>query len=298
LDGLRGLRARFSRTKRGPRRRWAPCLLLSLVAGPSLPATPAGHSAAEVRADQQFTTYAYAHEFGSGVYDFDGRTLQVYTLPFGWWARHADEHGPGVHLELPVTLGFLDFQATDVISTGLPVSVDSVSFVPGIELEFRLSPAWTLLPYVQAGASVADAEDVETRLFGTGLRVEHTFAMNAFQGAYAGEFVYSTVRYVGELPDDDFVRWRNGIELRRGTGYNLAGRELELGIFSSVDAYVDPPTGPTTGVDVPEVQLEAGVILGTHPELKVWRLPLPRLGISYRFAGDLSGIRFVIGAPF
>jgi len=38
---------------------------------------------AEVRADKRFTTYAYAHEFGSGVYDFNGRNLQVYGLPLG-----------------------------------------------------------------------------------------------------------------------------------------------------------------------------------------------------------------------
>jgi hypothetical protein len=28
------------------------------------------------------------------------------------------------------------------------------------------------------------------------------------------------------------------------------------------------------------------------------RLPLPGIGLSYRFAGDLSSIRFVIGAPY
>jgi hypothetical protein len=28
------------------------------------------------------------------------------------------------------------------------------------------------------------------------------------------------------------------------------------------------------------------------------RIPLPRIGLSYRFAGDLSSVRFVIGTPF
>jgi hypothetical protein len=78
----------------------------------------------------------------------------------------------------------------------------------------------------------------------------------------------------------------------------VAGRQVEWGSFTVLDVYVDPPTGPTTGLDVSRVQLETGLALGTRPVWHVWRMPMPRLGISYRFAGDLSGIRFVIGAPF
>jgi hypothetical protein len=268
-------------------------------AGPSSHAAPAvDFTAAEVRADQQFTTYAYAHEFGSGVYDFNGRTLQVYGLPFGWTAREPDERGPGLRLRLPVTLGFLDFKPADVISTGLPEGVDSVSFVPGIELAFTAGEHWRLLPYVQAGATVADQSEVDTVLYGAGLRAERSFAADAFAGLYAGEAIYSGVDYNGDLPSDDFVRLRNSVEFRKGTGRSLAGREVEYGIFTVLDAYLDPPTGPATGLDVPEVQLEAGVVLGTRPGWRLWRVPMPRVGLSYRFAGDLSSVRFVLGAPF
>jgi len=177
-------------------------------AGPSSHAAPAvDFTEAEVRADKRFTTYAYAHEFGSGVYDFNGRNLQVYGLPLGWTAREPDDRGPGLRLRLPVTIGFRDFKAADVISTGLPDGVDPVSVVPGVELEFTAGEHWRFLPYVQAGATIA-------------------------------------------------------------------GREVEYGIFSVLDAYLDPPTGPVTGLDVPQVQLEAGVVLGTRPGWRLWRVPI------------------------
>jgi len=51
-----------------------------------------------------------------------------------------------------VTIGFRDFKAADVISTGLPDGVDPVSVVPGVELEFTAGEHWRFLPYVQAGA--------------------------------------------------------------------------------------------------------------------------------------------------
>ena len=262
-------------------------------------ADPANWSAAQLKADKQFTSYAFAHEFGSGVYDFNGHTLQVYGLPFAWTVRDLDEAAPGVRLRLPVTLGFLDFEPKDVLETGLPTSVDSVSFVPGLELELRAGQRWRALPYVQAGASLSSRDDVESRLFGAGVRAERDFDMAPYTGLYVSQLIYSAVDYrTGELPRDDFVRWRNGVEARRSTGHLLAGRDVEWAWFAAADWYLDPPTGPATGVEAPTVQLESGVVFGVRPEWRVMRIPLPRIGLSYRFAGDLSSVRLVIGAPF
>lgn len=254
---------------------------------------------AELRADKVFATYAYAHEFGSGIYDFAGRTLQVYSLPFSWTTREAAEGKPGVRLRLPVTLGFLDFQPGDVIETGLPERVDSTSVVPGVQLEFKLDERWTFLPYVQAGASFASESDVDTRLFGAGARAELDFPMGEYAGLYAAEAIYSSVSYRGELPDDDFVRVRNSVELRRTLPHaRVFGRSLELAPFTVVDAYLDPPSGPVTQLDVPAVQIEAGVVFGSQPQWRPWGLPALRLGLSYRYAGDLSSTKLVFGAPF
>jgi hypothetical protein len=262
------------------------------------PLTAADLTRAQVRADKEFATYVYAHEFGSGVYDYDGRTLQVYGLPFSWSVTKSAERRPGLRVKLPVTLGFLDFQPTDVISTGLPDSVDSVSFVPGVELDFELRDEWHLLPYVQAGWSVARQDDVETRLVGAGVRAARRFVAGSVDVRYAGDAIYSGVRYRGEMPDDDFVRVRNGVEFSRGTGRFMGAHETQWGVFAVLDAYADPPAGPATGLDVPRVQLETGLVVGLRPRWYVWKIPMPQFGVSYRFAGDLSTLRLVLGTPF
>ncbi len=269
-------------------------LALAVVASPALYGADAA-----TRADQQFTSYAYAHEFGSGVYDFNGRTLQVYGLPFGWTAVEPGEDRTGMRLRLPITLGFLDFRAADVIETGLPDKVDSVSFVPGVEFEFTVADRWRLLPYVQAGLSTANEPDVETNLFGAGIRAERVFPAGEFEGLYAAVATYSRVSYHGDsLPDDDFLRLRNSLEFKRHAGFSLGDHPVEYGLFATIDVYADPPTGPATGIDVPRTQLETGVVFGTLPQWRIWKIPLPRVGLSYRFAGDLSAVRFVLGAPF
>ena len=297
LCAARARQSQLSRTEAGPLGLVA-CVAATLVPGSAGAAEGDGYSREAKRADQQFATYGFAHEFGSGVYDFQGRTLQVYTLPIGWTAREVAPGKPGIRLKLPVTLGFLDFRTSDVVSTGLPENVDSISFVPGIEFRFELPHDWSLAPYVQAGASVADERDVETRLFGAGLRAERVFEADGHPGFHASELIYSGVRYRGDLPSDDLVRLRNGVQVNRKLEQSVGGRLLQLGLFSVVDVFLDPPTGPATGIDVPIVQLEAGFVFGTSPPFEIWGVPVPRVGLSYRFAGDLSTLRFVVGAPF
>lgn len=281
--------------------RYRSILLLGVLSLLSLVATRAFAQSADERqqrAEQRFTSYAFAHEFGSGVYDLDGRTLQVYRFPFGYRLVEPGERTPGLNLQLPLTLGFTDFAPVDVLDTGLPSDIDSISFVPGLELEIPLTEHWRLLPYVRGGFTFTDSTEVQAALYGIGGIAEYTVSDEKAQGRYSSELVYSAVHFRGGLRDDDFVRWRNGLVAMYSTGLDIRGQVFHAGPFAVLDAYVDSPNGPLTGSDVPQLQLELGVITGFLPGWKIWRLPVPRFGLSYRYAGDLSAWRLVIGAPF
>src|SRR5512145_1018648 len=115
--------SQLSRTEAGAHGLVA-CVAWTLASAPAGAAEGDGYSREAKRADQQFATYGFAHEFGSGVYDFQGRTLQVYTLPIGWTAREVAPGKPGIGLKLPVTLGFVDYSKSNVVSTSLPKNVD------------------------------------------------------------------------------------------------------------------------------------------------------------------------------
>ena len=87
-------------------------------------------------------------------YDLDGRTLQIYQLTYRKPLREADEDTLGVRFEVPVTLGFFDFNPVDVIDQGLPSRVDSFSVVPGVVFDHLLDDDWHFMPYARAGFSV------------------------------------------------------------------------------------------------------------------------------------------------
>lgn len=241
--------------------------------------------------------YVFATDLGSGVYDLDGRTLQIYQLTYRKTLRETTQEQLGVRFEVPVTLGFFDFDPIDVLDQGLPTRVDSFSVVPGISLDHVMENDWHFMPYVRAGFSVASSS-VDGWLYGIGARVQRRRDYAGWNSLIRSELALAGVNYRDEIPNDQFVRARQGLDFTRGLGWKIRGRELELGLYAIGDIIFDPPTVPLVNVDREPVQAEFGFTLATRARFKIWRFDAPRLGFGYRFAGDLSAWRFVIGEPF
>ena len=69
-------------------------------------------------------------------------------------------------------------------------------------------------------------------------------------------------------------------------------------LYAIADAIMDPPTVPLVDGGREPLQAEFGFTLATRARFKIWRFDAPRLGFGYRFAGDFSAWRLVIGEPF
>src|SRR5476651_2302934 len=117
-----------------------------LYSGTAATAAPATEPPAS-----QPASYVFATELGSGVYDVSGRTLLVYRLPFSYSLRAVSEDAPGLNLTLPAAVGFFNYSPVDLVHTQLPAHLDAFSFVPGLQLDYRLDERWHVEPYVRAG---------------------------------------------------------------------------------------------------------------------------------------------------
>ena len=98
--------------------------------------------------------------------------------------------------------------------------------------------------------------------------------------------------------DDNLVRVRNGLEVRHLTGLTIAQPEIELSVYGFADYFPDAPRPPVAGTRTSRFQVEPGFLLGAAPQWRIHNVELPRLGIGYRFAGDLSGRHLDISTPF
>ena len=252
------------------------------------------------RSEQAVIDFGFATQLGSGVYTMSGRTLQVYKLPFGYEFDHAADARVRARLTLPVTLGFLDFEPIDVVQTGLPRSLDSLSFVPGLTLEVMLSPRWRLEPFVEAGVAEDRATDADQRIHAAGLRSIYDLRNEATAWQLYDEILYTSVEQRSLDRTDDFTRLRLGVTARRPFDIAGYGRRADYLVYGYTDLFLDTPDSPLNGEEDEggDAQFEFGVTFGTTEPLRLWRIPLPRIGLGYRFGDGLSVYRLVFGTPF
>lgn len=266
-----------------------------ICGGAAFAQTPAERR--EDRAVGSSINYVFATDLGSGVYDLDGRTLQIYQLTYRKALREATPDQLGVRFDVPVTLGFFDFDPVDVLEEGLPTRVDSFSVVPGITFDHVMENDWHFMPYARAGFSVASSS-VDGWLYGIGARMQRRRDLGAWSWFMRSELALAGVNYRDEIPNDQFLRVRQGFDFTRGLGWKIRGREVELGLYAIGDLILDPPNVPVADADKEPLQAEFGFTFATRARFKIWRFDAPRLGFGYRLAGDLSAWRFVIGEPF
>ena len=123
-------------------------------------------AAAVTTTDTRFANYAFASELGSGIYEISGRTVQVYQLQPRYPLRPASPHGsrPGINLILPVTVGFFNFQPTDLIHLHVPTHIGALSFEPGVHVHYQE----TVLPIRDGKPKF---KDVPKEMGGTGVNL-------------------------------------------------------------------------------------------------------------------------------
>ena len=281
-----------------------------LAAAHQVPAAPAGCPAspcpASTGADTGYANYAFASELGSGVYEINGSTIQVYQVEPGYRLRSAEYPGdrPGIRLIFPVTVGFFNFQLQDLAHLEIPTRIGAISLEPGVELDYWLRPQWHVYPYAKAGATFASSADVNAYIWDAGVRSDYRFSLLNTTDLWRADLVHARLHYHSTLedgaalPDDSFTRLRNGVEFRRTFGAAYRERWYELGVYGVGDIYLDAPHGPQSGISARTLQFEFGLMFGLNPMYQLWGIPLPRLGIGYRDAGILSGWRLVLGEPF
>ncbi len=272
----------------------APLLVCALLPRAALAQQPLPYQ------EEKVVNYAFATRLGSGIYDVDGRTVQVYRLPFAWTPRRETPDRFGVRIKMPVTIGFIDFKPRDVVDSGVPQHLDTLSFVAGVELRYPIRENWLLMPYAEAGIAADRTGETRAYVYTAGLRSVADFASGRFRLALGNDAVYTRVDAgSGELPGDDFAALQVCLEARHGMGFKAWGKEADYALYATFDLQYGDPHFPIEHADRARLadQYEVGVTFGRVEPAKLWGVELPRLGFGYRFGSGVSVFRFVIGLP-
>jgi hypothetical protein len=216
-----------------------------------------------------------------------------------------DEHPVGLRATIPVSLGFFDFAAQDVLHTGLPEHVGTASIVPGLRLDVRATDRWLLSPFLEAGAA-KDFEGGDVVAVG-GIGVESEAIVldaDAFTGLLRNRLVAAGSRTTDSDERESYFELRTSLEMTWPLDWRLGPHGTDVTTFGAAYVFYEPPEATVTRLlsepqgDATWVQWEVGVTLGTRPRGRWWKIPFPRLGLSYRFGDGKDAVRVMFGAPF
>jgi hypothetical protein len=255
------------------------------------------YAAADDRAAVSTINHAFATELGTGVYDMGGRSIFVIRFTPERQLRAAGKQGPGIRLVLPIAAGSFDFNPFDTLEADVPDRIDSFSVMPGIEFDLPQASDWMFTPWLRAGGSFSEGQS-DGLLYGLGARLTWTGERQGVELTRLHGISLMNIRYHGAPANDRFLRLRNAVDLRRATLQVTRSRRLQTGLYAIADIVPDPPDLPLEGREQSVMQLELGVTFNLDPRPVIGSWRWPRLGFGYRMAGDFSGWRIVIGAPF
>lgn len=95
--------------------------------------------------------YVYAADPGFGGYSLSGLTADVYTLPLADTLHDVPYSGWALKPMLPIQGGIYRFRATDTDGRRIVIDQQSVSIVPGAELQIPIGERTVLKPFAQFG---------------------------------------------------------------------------------------------------------------------------------------------------
>jgi hypothetical protein len=258
-----------------------------------------GGAAAQDEERPKTVNYSYAAFSGSGIYKLDDRTVGVLRVPFSKRLRNPEAGKFGIKLLLPLTLGFHSYDSNTDNSVS-DAKFGTVSFVPGLELQFNARPNWAIKPFAQAGMGLEFENRSTDAVWGGGIRTVSQVYAGYPRISLGGEWLTASNNPDNESLDDHFTRLGLGIDFRFPLNMTLGTRSTAITTHAIAYDYVQEVELGLAGGNPYQIgwTMEVGMALGLDPPLSLMGFKLDRLGLGYRFSEEMRAIVLVRKFPF
>jgi len=244
--------------------------------------------------------YGFATYLGSGIYSAAGQDVQIYQIPFSYQIYDSKEKGYGLNLTLPVTLGFYDFNLSDIINDGFPEEISTFSFVPGLEFEYPVLQHWKLLPFFDLGVAENLSNGDASKIYAYGLRSYFDHPFKDFKFILGNRLLYVRQKRKDNSHISDFGAFETSLEFRFPQfplfKKHLGDFEIYYANFQYFDSldFLFPDNKVVTVIK----QNEVGITFGVQIKKKTKYIDIPRIGLAIRKGDGLDIYRLVFGMPF
>lgn len=267
-----------------------------------LPAGPAHAQARSIVVEdpQDLINWYYAATFGTGVYTAGDRTVTVLQVPFSRTLRSPGEGNYGLRLKVPVTLGFYDYEFDDVLGGDLPGAVATVSVMPGLEWEVRVTRRWTLKPYLSAGVGQELDGHESALIYDVGLKSRYIVGEDrGVEFALVNMVTAAGYRPRGG-PSQPFSVLAIGLDLIIPANLRLFGRDASIGFTPAYYYFSNHLQFAEFGDANNRLreQFELSISLMSRKPWDLKYFDVDRLGLSIRSSDEIYGVSLFTSLPF
>jgi len=248
-------------------------------------------------------SYIYAAILGTGTYQIRGRRLTMLRLPFSWSKNKTEDIPSRWRWLLPAVLGYDDLGSvdSDIIDALLPDNLVTLTFLPGVEYRYPVTPNWEVKPFIQAG--VGRDFSIDETIYMTQLGVR---SLNLYEPANKWELRWgNTLRWAAEyqVESEDWLRltiFETGLDARYELPVNIFNRRSDIGMYYIYQRLVPKWTSTrTTDFRADSRSLnEIGISLGFKAPHKLLGIDVQRLRVGYKTGGSFEGWTLGTSFPF
>jgi len=245
------------------------------------------------------TNYAFASYLGTGFYTTSGQNVFVLQLPFNYQIIEKTDTTAGWRLNLPVTIGFINFSNIEEIE-GLPnlKDVATLTFLPGIEYQYPVTRNWTLIPFADYGFARDLSYTNNILITGAGIRSYYNFFASGERFTLGNRFLYAREKSGSTSNDSDYSLIETGLNYRITSDYAFSGKPFYTNVYYINMYYPNnlvflerTPNPIRVGMEH-----EVGVTFSNIPSFLFFNDV--ELGIGVRFGNEVEVLRIIFGAPF
>jgi len=275
-------------------------MLTALLLG--APAAPAQAQPPGLQNTNVNVNYVYAASLGFGGYSLGGLSANVYALPLSYALPGLPHDGWTLKLLLPIQIGFYDFNAT-VAGQKISISQQSLTAVPGAELQIPINDWLVVKPFAQGGVGHAfgtGSGNPNAWVYLAGARSVAQWRAGGYTFSLGNGAVYAGDTTAGSGFAEHYVSLQIAAEVRRPLGFQIGHWTPDIGLYAA-EYYYPAPLVFSRFLHTPlriDNQNEIGFSVGIAEPFKLLSLSNPRIGAGIVFGGGLTVYHINFGFPF
>jgi len=236
--------------------------------------------------------YAYSSWIGSGFYKIGDRTVYLLRGPFSYTLREADKEKWGLELLIPATIGFYDNEDKN---TG------TLTFVPGLQLNYPVLDNWWLKPFGQFGFGKDFSRSDIAWIYGVGIKSLATFDLKTSELDFGTAITWADQSQSGGGNDSGFSMIDIGLNSRWPASIMVLDRKSDLNLYFVYTQFVNDLNFERAQKSNKNIQrlYKFGIALSSKEEYSIFGLfDLSGGGLDVTFGDGYFGMGLTTGFPF